>query len=42
MKKSYLVLLIAVLFSMSVFSQENSENKSASENFNEVKIKVYI
>lgn len=38
MKKSYLVLLIAVLFSMSVFSQENSENKSASENFNEVKI----
>jgi len=38
MKKSYLVLLIAVLFSMSVFSQENIENKSASENFNEVKI----
>ena len=38
MKKSYGVLLVTILFSMSMFSQENAENKSTTENFNEVKI----
>jgi hypothetical protein len=38
MKKSYLVLLAIGLFSMSMFSQENAENKNTLENFNEIKI----
>ena len=38
MKKSYLVLLVTVLFSMSIFSQENREIKSTSGNFNELKL----
>jgi len=38
MKKSYLVILVTILFSMSMFSQENAENQSTSENFNEIKI----
>ena len=37
MKKSYLVLLVTVMFSISIFSQENEENKSTTQNFNEIK-----
>ena len=40
MKKAYLVLLVTVLFSMSVFSQKNVENAKTSENFNELKINM--
>lgn len=36
MKKSYLVLLVTILVSASMFSQEKTENKT--QNFNEVKI----
>lgn len=38
MKKTYLVLLVSILFSMSTFSQENTESKKVSENFNEIKL----
>lgn len=38
MKKIYLVLLVSTLFSTSMFSQEKTENKDVSKNFNEVKI----
>lgn len=38
MKKTYLVLLVTVLFSVSMFSQENKEGKIIKENFNEIKI----
>ena len=38
MKKIYSVLLIAVLFSTSMFSQENGKTEKASENFNEIKL----
>ncbi|MDB2462734.1 DUF3575 domain-containing protein [Algibacter sp.] len=38
MKKSYLVLLITILLSVSTFSQEDSGNKDKTQNFNEVKI----
>ena len=37
MKKSYLVLFLTILFSVSMFSQEKTDKK-VSENFNEVKI----
>ena len=40
MKNYYLVLLVTALFSMSMFSQENAETKSTSENFNELKINM--
>ena len=40
MKKSYLLLLVTALFSMSMFSQENAENKNTVESFNELKINM--
>ena len=40
MKNPYLVLLITAFISMSMFSQENTENKEASKNFNELKINM--
>ncbi|MGB5419575.1 DUF3575 domain-containing protein [Algibacter sp.] len=40
MKKAYLVFLITVLFSATMFSQETLENKSNLENFNELKINM--
>ncbi|MEP1488208.1 MAG: DUF3575 domain-containing protein [Algibacter sp.] len=38
MKKSSLITLAFILFSLTSFSQENTGNKNTSENFNELKI----
>ncbi|WP_396602912.1 DUF3575 domain-containing protein [Algibacter sp. R77976] len=40
MKKTYLVLLVSVLFSVSMFSQESIENEMQLENFNELKVNM--
>lgn len=40
MKKFYLLLLTISLFSISMFSQENTKNEKTSDNFNELKINM--
>jgi len=40
MKKTYLVVLVTVLFSLSMFSQDNTKNETPLENFNELKINM--
>ena len=40
MQKTYLILLVTIMFSIPMFSQENTENKNTSEHFNELKINM--